>query len=79
MYNGRALRPGDIVSNASGDYPWYPHPHQNYPFGVWGKFHTFELPQIEFWSQTRSDNPTLEGRLFLVKLSDTTDPSFLGP
>lgn len=78
MYNGRALRPGDIVNNAVGDLPWYQYGEMASPFGVWGKFHTFELPQIEFWSQTRSDTPTLEGRLFLVKLSETTDPNFLG-
>lgn len=79
MYNGRALRPGDIVNNALGEQAWFTNLTFNSPLGVWGKFHTFELPQIEFWSQTTTGTVALEGRLALVKLSETTDPSFLGP
>jgi hypothetical protein len=78
LYNGRALRPGDLVSNAAGDQQWYTPINLTTPFGVWGKFHTFELPQVEVWSSATVGSATYEGRLMLVKLSENPDPGMLG-
>lgn len=49
-YHGRKLRPGFLCSQAIGDLPelyWYDQP---FAFGEWGRFHTFEPPQMEVFS-----------------------------
>jgi len=52
MYRGRRLRPGGLVQTAVGDtinnqlVPW------QFGWGLWGMFHTFELPVIEVFGTT---------------------------
>jgi hypothetical protein len=49
LYHGRKLRPGWLCNNALGDIDAavvYTNPTH---LGVWGYFHTFELPTFEFW------------------------------
>jgi hypothetical protein len=74
LYNGRALRPGDCTSSAIGAQAWYTNLYVTSPFGVWGKFHTFELPQVEMYATAAAASNTYNGRLMLVKLSESTDP-----
>lgn len=45
-YNGRILRPGGLVQNALGDLI---KPYFDDGMGEWGRFHTFEPPQLEVW------------------------------
>lgn len=52
LYHGRKLRPGFLCQNAIGDVisqqldPWM------LALGEWGRFHTFELPQVEVLGTT---------------------------
>lgn len=52
LYHGRKLRPGGLIQNALGDvvnnqmHPWI------MGLGEWGRFHTFELPQVEVLGTT---------------------------
>ena len=52
MYAGKPIRPGGPVQNAVGDvlgmqrHPWV------FDMGEMGRFHTFELPQIELFGLT---------------------------
>lgn len=41
---GRKLRPGGLAMEAIGNRPW---DHQQGELGEWGRFHTFEPPQIQ--------------------------------
>lgn len=77
-YNGRSMRPGGIVDNAIGNQAWYTNLNKAAPLGVWGKFQTYELPQIEIYSSAAAASATYNGRLALVKLSDSPDPGMLG-
>jgi hypothetical protein len=52
LYHGRKLRPGSVVQNAVGDVPFFYFRDGAFPFGEWGRFHTFELPQFEFFGIT---------------------------
>lgn len=75
LYNGRSLRPGNIVQNAVGNAlpsltdPWGTN------FGEWGRFHTFELPQLEVFG-TAADSTAWTLFLKLVYLGE--DQSLLG-
>lgn len=51
LYQGRKLRPGNLVQNAAGDVPAFNFWQDTRFLGEWGRFHTFELPQIEVWGQ----------------------------
>lgn len=65
LIQGRALRPGTLCREAIGNVPFgmpYPGP---YAFGVWGRFHTFEVPQIEIFANATAAS-TQEGRLYMV-------------
>ena len=44
QYDGRVLRPGTLCQNAVG---LRPNPRFDGRIGVYGKFHSFEPPQIE--------------------------------
>ena len=74
LYNGRLLRPGGPVSTAIGDVlnqqqmPW------QLQWGEWGRFHTFELPQIETFG-TLASSTTYQAFLWLVYLGE--DPSLM--
>src|SRR5262249_20819291 len=47
MYNNRKLRPGWIAQNAIGSFEDVLTQMNRYHLGVWGYFHTFELPTVE--------------------------------
>jgi hypothetical protein len=44
---GRQLRPGSLAQDAIGNYFW---DQQMGYLGAWGRFHSFELPQIEVYA-----------------------------
>ncbi|MGH9459889.1 MAG: hypothetical protein ACRD1X_01635 [Vicinamibacteria bacterium] len=60
---GRQLRPGGLCIDTIGDLPWQP---QSMGLGEWGRFHTFELPNIQTLDDTAGG--TYEVRLDLVYL-----------
>lgn len=72
LYNGRKLRPGWLCQNAIGDliYPL----GEKGPFwlGEWGRFHTFEPPQIEI-AATAGGAISCEIRLWLMYLGESVD------
>lgn len=52
FYKGRKLRPGWVAQNAAGDFEDIVTQVNPYHLGVWGWFHTFELPQVEVFAST---------------------------
>lgn len=52
FYRGRKLRPGWCVQNAAGDFDDVITQINPYHLGVWGWFHTFELPMVEVFAST---------------------------
>lgn len=66
QYNSRKLLPGDLGTNAVGNQVqrWKPR-----PFGEWGRFHTFEAPQIQCCSLA-AGGTAIEGRMTLVYLGE---------
>jgi hypothetical protein len=74
LYQGRKLRPGNLCQNALGDFPPLYGYNQARVFGEWGRFHTFELPQIEVWGNA-AGAVTAELRIHAVYLG--TDLSLL--
>jgi hypothetical protein len=66
MAGGRKLRPGGYITNALGNLET---PGWQDSLGLWGAFHTFELPQIEVYADAAGAD-LLEGRLDLIYLSD---------
>jgi hypothetical protein len=73
LYNGRRLRPGGITFPALGVYiPQYGIPQARI-WGEFGRFHTFEPPQIEILS-TASAAIAPVVYLHLVYLGDYDDP-----
>lgn len=62
---GRQHRPGGLVQNAIGDHPWEA---QDMGFGEWGRFHTFEPPQVQVLSDAAGG--TYELRLNVVFLGE---------
>lgn len=75
FYNGRRLRPGWLCQDVIGDLPDTRFHIDPYYLGEWGRFHSFELPQIEVYTIAASAGVTLELRLWLAYLG--TDPSLL--
>lgn len=67
LYQGRKLRPGHLVQNAVGDFPPMLGQYQSTIFGEWGRFHTFEPPQLEVWANA-AGAVTIECRFRLVYL-----------
>lgn len=66
MTQGRLLRPGGISLEAVNNIV---HPIFNAGLGEWGRFHTFELPQIEIFANA-SGASVQEGRLDLLYLGE---------
>jgi hypothetical protein len=70
LYNGRKLRPGGVVQHAYADvitaqrWPW------SMNMGEWGRFHTFELPQIEVFG-TAASSTTYTATLFMIYLGES--------
>lgn len=62
----KQLRPGGLVQNALGDFPWE---KQDAGFGEWGRFHTFNPPQIQTFEDTAGG--TYEVRLDLIYLGES--------
>ena len=69
LYHGRKLRPGALAVNAIGDKEDPQMTWNRFIFGEWGRFHTFELPQLEITGNT-AGSTTIEGRLWLVYLGE---------
>ena len=69
LYGGRKLRPGWIAQNAVGDLEEASMQINPYRLGEWGRFFTFEPPQLEIWGNT-AGSTTIEGRLWLVFLGE---------
>jgi hypothetical protein len=69
LYNGRKLRPGNLcmqnIGDTPQDIPW----DQQYWLGEWGRFHTFELPQVEFLANVAGAQ-TLELRMWCIYLGE---------
>lgn len=62
---GKQLRPGGLVTNAIGDFPWEP---QLGGLGEWGRFHTFSPPEVQVFDDTAGG--TYELRYDLLYLGD---------
>lgn len=69
MYHGRKLRPGWLCNEALGDIDAAPIASDPFALGVWGYFHTFELPQIELFGNA-AGAATQEIRLWLQYLGE---------
>jgi hypothetical protein len=54
LYGARKLRPGGIVQNAVGNVPYSQQQPWMMDMGVWGYFHTFELPTCEVFGTLAS-------------------------
>jgi hypothetical protein len=69
LYRGRKLRPGGFLQKAVGDVFY----NQSYPWvmnmGEWGRFQTFELPQIDLFG-TVAGAITYTAFLWLVYLGE---------
>jgi hypothetical protein len=66
QYNGRVMRPGTLVQNATGNRPDRLFGGK---LGAWGKFHSFEPVQVEIFSNTAALH-NAECRLDLVYHGD---------
>ncbi len=69
MYHGRKLRPGGICVNAWNDREPLLDVADRFRLGVWGYFHTFELPQLEIFGNV-AGAAVQEVRLWLVYLGE---------
>lgn len=69
LYHGRKLRPGHLVQTALGDVTNNQHYPPGMDLGEWGRFHTFELPQIEVFG-TLAAAITYQVFLYLVYLGE---------
>jgi hypothetical protein len=70
------MRPGWLANNALGDLREARIGLNPFTFGEWGRFHTFEPPQMDF-TGLGAGSPACEGRLWCVQISDNpmvTDP-----
>lgn len=69
LYHGRKMRPGSVVQNAIGDQPFFQYNSGQFWAGEWGRFHTFELPQLELFGIT-AGAITYQLFLFLMYLGE---------
>lgn len=74
LYMGRKLRPGALTQNAIGDALNQQEDPYRFAFGEWGRFHTFEPPQVELFG-TAAAATTYQLFLWCVYLGE--DPAFL--
>lgn len=72
LINGRKLFPGNVCSQARGNYPLHPDPSF---MGWWGTFHSFELPQISIWANAAGAGEV--GYLDLIYHGDTAPPELI--
>jgi hypothetical protein len=77
MYNGQYLRPGWLCQQAIGDQEELRMQQSPFVFGEWGRFQTFEQPQISVYSAGTASAAS-ELRLWLAYLGQD-DNQFLDP
>jgi hypothetical protein len=65
MYRGRKMRPGWVTTTAVANLEHARVQMDRFHLGVWGYFHTFELPQMEVFNNA-TGAATQEIRLWLV-------------
>ena len=65
---GRILRPGGLVSHAVGDMIT---PNFYHRLGEWGRFHTFEPPQYEEYSDAAAGSDSVVGFMDVTFLGDS--------
>lgn len=70
LYRGRKLFPGDLCSQAYGDVP---HKMGRNAWGIWGVFHTWELPFASLYGQA-AGTQAINGVIDLVYLGGNQDP-----
>lgn len=75
MYKGKKLFPGDIVQQAVGDVP--KRQGRNW-LGIWGVFHTLELPFASLFGQA-AGTVAVNLNLDLVYLGGSQDPTMVWP
>lgn len=68
FYMGRRIRPGWLAQQAIGDLPENRMLFDPMYLGEWGRFHTFEPPQVEVFSVAGSSSIAHEFRLYLAYL-----------
>lgn len=71
FYYGRRIRPGWLAQQAIGDLPEPRLQIDPYYFGEWGRFHTFEPPQLEVFSIAGSSSITHELRMYLTYIGQS--------
>lgn len=69
LYNGRKLRPGSYCLQAITNLPNQVLTWSEAGFGLWGGFHTFELPTIEIFGSAAGAQ-TAELRIFTVFMGE---------
>lgn len=67
-YHGRKMRPGWLCQDVIGDLPEARLHIDPYYMGEWGRFHTFEPPQVEVYGIAASASVGFEFRLWLAYL-----------
>jgi hypothetical protein len=75
IWHNRKLRPGVLGSQSIGDVPLDFTPYQSFVWGEFGRFSTFEPPQVEWWSSA-GGAIAVEMRWWLVWLSDSMDVQY---
>jgi hypothetical protein len=75
MYKQRKMRPGFLMSQALGDVPMRHGIYDQFSFGEYGRFSTFEPPQIEYFANA-AGAVAVEHRMWLVWLSDSMDVQY---
>ena len=73
LYKGRKLFPGDLVTQAVGTVRKKQPPNW---LGVWGVFHTWELPFASLFGQA-AGTVAINGNLEMVYLGGNTDPTLV--
>lgn len=53
MVNGKRMRPGGLCMEAVSNVPWAP---QMGGLGTWGRFHSFEPPQLEIYANATASS-----------------------
>lgn len=74
LYKGRRLRPGFLCTDVIGDQPDLRMHLDPMYMGEWGRFHSFELPQIEVYGAAAAAGVTVEGRVWLAYLGESESP-----
>lgn len=65
-YKGRKIRPGWLCQDVIGDLPETRMHIDPFYLGEWGRFHSFELPQVEIYTVAASGSVAHEFRLWLA-------------